>query len=66
MPNECEGHESLAGAHMGESVYCDGSCVVADDDDEDTYDGPPHEGHRSRLSGIWWCDTCNSRYCDLA
>lgn len=22
----CEGHESLAGAHMGETVYCDGSC----------------------------------------
>jgi hypothetical protein len=22
----CEGHESLAGAHMGESIYCDGSC----------------------------------------
>lgn len=24
---ECEGHESLDGAHMGETVYCDGSCV---------------------------------------
>ncbi|GAA3751186.1 hypothetical protein [Micromonospora maritima] len=24
--NECEGHESLDGAHEGESVYCDGSC----------------------------------------
>lgn len=24
--NGCEGHESLDGAHMGESVYCDGSC----------------------------------------
>lgn len=23
---ECEGHESLAGEHMGEAVYCDGSC----------------------------------------
>lgn len=23
---ECEGHESLAGEHMGESVFCDGSC----------------------------------------
>ena len=22
----CEGHESLAGAHMGESILCDGSC----------------------------------------
>lgn len=24
---ECEGHESLAGADMGASVFCDGSCV---------------------------------------
>ncbi|MDR6117232.1 hypothetical protein QE370_000416 [Aeromicrobium sp. SORGH_AS981] len=24
----CEGHESLDGAHMGESVFCDGSCQV--------------------------------------
>ena len=24
--DECEGHESLSGAHMGETVYCDGSC----------------------------------------
>lgn len=23
---ECEGHESLNGAHMGETVYCDGTC----------------------------------------
>jgi hypothetical protein len=23
----CEGHESLAGEHMGESVLCDGSCA---------------------------------------
>lgn len=23
---ECEGHESLDGAHMGETVYCDGTC----------------------------------------
>lgn len=24
----CEGHESLAGEHMGETVQCDGSCWV--------------------------------------
>lgn len=23
----CEGHETLAGAHMGETVYCSGECV---------------------------------------
>lgn len=26
----------------------------------------PHVGHWSRLGGIYWCDTCNSPYCDLA
>jgi hypothetical protein len=25
--SDCEGHESLDGAHMGETVYCDGSCT---------------------------------------
>lgn len=24
--NPCEGHESLAGEHMGETVHCDGTC----------------------------------------
>lgn len=24
--NECDGHETLSGAHMGETVYCDGRC----------------------------------------
>lgn len=26
LPSSCEGHESLAGEHMGETVHCDGSC----------------------------------------
>jgi hypothetical protein len=26
IPGECEGHESLAGQHMGETVFCDGTC----------------------------------------
>lgn len=25
-----------------------------------------HEGHFSRLGGTYWCDTCDSPYCDLA
>ena len=29
-------------------------------------DDVPHVGHFSRLGGTWWCDTCNSPYCDLA
>lgn len=31
LPNEeadCDGHESLAGEHMGETVFCDGSCKI--------------------------------------
>lgn len=24
----CQGHESLAGEHMGETVFCDGSCAT--------------------------------------
>jgi hypothetical protein len=30
------------------------------------FDGPPHVGHWSRLGGLWYCDTCDSPYCDLA
>lgn len=26
----------------------------------------PHVGHFSHIGGTWWCDTCNSAYCDLA
>lgn len=26
----------------------------------------PHVGHFSRLGGTWWCDTCDSPYCDRA
>jgi len=25
-----------------------------------------HQGHFSRLAGNWYCDTCDSPYCDLA
>lgn len=28
-------------------------------------DEPPHKGHWSRF-GAWWCDTCDSPYCELA
>jgi hypothetical protein len=27
---------------------------------------PFHVGHFSRMGGTWYCDTCNSPYCDLA
>lgn len=26
----------------------------------------PHRGHRARFSGAWYCDTCDSPYCELA
>lgn len=28
---ECPGHESLAGEHMGETVYCNGTCQRTED-----------------------------------
>lgn len=39
---------------------------LVDGDDEGEYVYPPHMGHYSRLGGAWWCDTCNSPYCDRA
>lgn len=48
-------------------------------DDEETYILPPycdicghegddvlHKGHTLRLTGAWYCDTCDSPLCDLA
>lgn len=29
-------------------------------------DDQPHTGHYSRIGGAYWCDTCNSPYCDNA
>ena len=29
-------------------------------------DDTPHVGHRTRFTGAWYCDTCESPYCDLA
>lgn len=26
----------------------------------------PHEGHVPQFGGGWFCDTCNSPYCELA
>jgi hypothetical protein len=31
-----------------------------------TEDGEQHVGHVVRFSGTWYCDTCDSPYCDLA
>jgi hypothetical protein len=62
---ECPGHESLNGAHMGESVYCDGTCqepLPADECgcDEITFTHSGCEGCGSQLGGtrhaltMWW------------
>lgn len=29
-------------------------------------EGEAHVGHRSHITGAWFCDTCNSPYCELA
>jgi hypothetical protein len=44
-------------------------CADADDQDDfsaDIRERIPHVGHFSRLGGTWWCDTCNSPYCEQA
>ena len=34
---------------------------------EDIYElATPHEGHVSRFTGAWYCDTCDSPYCERA
>lgn len=25
-----------------------------------------HKGHAAHFTGAWWCDTCDSPYCELA
>lgn len=45
----------------GDMPQDSGHYVYHNHDDE-----TPHVGHFSRLGGTWWCDTCNSPYCDLA
>ena len=37
--------------------WADDAAVLDDDDDA------PHLGHWS-LFGTWWCDTCDSPYCE--
>lgn len=49
--NDCPGHESLDGAHMGETVYCDGTCVPAPTCAN--CDGPLHTGYD-------YCETCRT------
>lgn len=42
---------------------CDGQCV-SENGHAELFE--PHTGHFSHISGTWWCDTCNSPYCNLA
>ena len=43
----------------------DGDCHY-DVEPIDESDREPHIGHYSRLGGTYWCDTCDSPYCDQA
>lgn len=47
------GNPAMPGTHICD--WCDSQA-----------DEPPHLGHFTRLTGDWFCDTCNSPYCDLA
>lgn len=46
---ECDGHESLTGRDMGESVFCDGSCQPIPTDAEPIYANQAHN----------WCSPDN-------
>jgi hypothetical protein len=51
-------------------VKCECGNDATDDDGLCDYcrriqDEPPHEGHYPPLGGGWFCDTCNSPYCEL-
>lgn len=48
--------------HHGEWEDAWAKIVAAEEESDDE----PHVGHFSRLGGTWWCDTCNSPYCDNA
>ena len=40
--------------------------VAAYDPAEDDAGDAPHVGHTLRLTGAWYCDTCDSPYCEKA
>lgn len=42
------------------------AATTIDDDDDQGDDDEPHTGHYSQLGGTYWCDTCNSPYCEQA
>lgn len=69
--------EHARGDHLvdvDENGYGDRWCRVCgerlltmrDTDPFDVASPEAHVGHYSRLGGTYWCDTCNSPYCDLA
>lgn len=56
---------------VADAVRCACGNVATDDDGRCDWcaaiaDEPAHTGHYSRLSGTYWCDTCDSPLCDLA
>lgn len=56
---------------MGEDAWLEMAYEDANGGEVDTAaeydpDEEPHVGHFSRLGGTWWCDTCDSPYCELA
>jgi len=40
--------------------------LVASWRDGEFFVSEAHVGHRAHLTGAWYCDTCDSPYCDLA
>jgi hypothetical protein len=61
----CEAWEAGVQEHFLDACEAELRGPLADGSVEPTGE-PPHVGHFSRLGGTWWCDTCDSPYCDLA
>jgi hypothetical protein len=61
----CDAWEAGVSDHFEQACVAELRGPLADGSVEPTGE-PPHVGHFSRLGGTWWCDTCDSPYCDLA
>lgn len=63
VPTDCE-----RGKHLPEqdeetgAIVSPPTCLICGDEGDSVL----HKGHRLRLTGAWYCDTCDSPLCDLA
>lgn len=68
MDDECHCGAPMRGSDHCPVCFCEEHESTCDHvfDPETESDLIPHTGHFSRLGGTWWCDTCDSPYCEQA